>query len=93
MASTAFFMEAAKKSLREEGFLDLDDSGVGNIVLEMEKRNFQYLSLYGLDYCKQYVLGETVSITGRHYGNNLIALSVSDLSSNPSSANASLDIG
>ena len=63
MASTTFLMEAAKRSLHEEGFLDLDDSGVGDLVLEMEKRNFQYLSAFGLDYCEQYVLGEPVSIT------------------------------
>ncbi|KAF2177368.1 hypothetical protein K469DRAFT_720701 [Zopfia rhizophila CBS 207.26] len=59
MASTAFSLETAMKSLYEEGFVDLNDPEVGELVSEMEKKSFPYLSPYGLDYCKQYVLNDT----------------------------------
>ncbi len=62
-ASTAFSLEAAMKSLCEEGFIDLDDLEVGELVSNMEQRGFLYLSFYGLDYCKQYVLDDTVRAT------------------------------
>jgi hypothetical protein len=62
MASTVFSLELAKESLSEdeEGFFDLKDLAVGDGVLEMEKRGFDYFSEYGLDFCKQYILN-TVS--------------------------------
>lgn len=63
MASTVFSLEAALKSLREEGFIDLNDSDVGELVLEMEQRGFPYLSPYGLDYCNRYVLKDAVRVT------------------------------
>lgn len=54
MASTVFSLELAKESLSEdeEGFFDLKDLAVGDGVLEMEKRGFDYFSEYGLDFCK-----------------------------------------
>lgn len=51
------------KSLHEEGFLDLNDPEVGELVSEMELKGFPYLSSYGLDYCKQYILNDTVKVT------------------------------
>lgn len=63
MASTAFSLEAALKSLREDGFVDLYDSDLGELVFEMEQRGFPYLSPYGLDYCDRYVLKDAVTIT------------------------------
>ncbi|KAB2099594.1 hypothetical protein AG0111_0g12091 [Alternaria gaisen] len=56
MASTTFSLEAALRSLDEEGYVVLEDTGVGGIVSEMEQREFAFLSPYGLDYCKQHVL-------------------------------------
>ncbi|PSN58808.1 hypothetical protein BS50DRAFT_580453 [Corynespora cassiicola Philippines] len=44
MASTAFSLEAPMKTLYEEGFLDLDDPKVGELVLEVEQRGFPYVS-------------------------------------------------
>jgi len=63
MASTAFSLEAALKSLREEGFLDLNDPEAGELVSEMEQKGFPYLSPYGLDYCRQHILNDTVKAT------------------------------
>ncbi|PVH69048.1 hypothetical protein DL98DRAFT_506210 [Cadophora sp. DSE1049] len=60
MASTEFSLEAANKSLSEEGFFALEDSVVGEGILEMEKRGFEYFSEYGLDFCKQHVLNERI---------------------------------
>lgn len=60
MASTAFSLDAAVKSITEEGFVDLEDPSVGELVLEMEQMRFALLSPYGLDYCKKNILGETV---------------------------------
>jgi hypothetical protein len=58
MASTVFSLELANESLSEEGFFDLKDVAVGDGILEMEKRGFEYFSEYGLDFCKQHVLNE-----------------------------------
>jgi hypothetical protein len=44
MESTAFSLEAATKSLREDG-LDLNEPTVGDPILGMEQRGFQHLSL------------------------------------------------
>ncbi|KAF1840118.1 uncharacterized protein K460DRAFT_410724 [Cucurbitaria berberidis CBS 394.84] len=59
MAPTAFSLEAALQSLLEEGYFILEDAGVGGIVSEMEQSGFDFLSPYGLDYCKQHVLDNT----------------------------------
>lgn len=60
MASTIFSLEVAKKSLRDEGFFDFNDSTVGEHISEMARKAFPYLSEYGLDFCKQHVLDDVV---------------------------------
>lgn len=60
MVSTAFSLDAAVKSISEDGFVDLEDMLAGEQVSEMEQKLFALLSLYGLDYCKNNILGNTV---------------------------------
>lgn len=60
MASMEFSLEAAAKSLTEEGFVDLHDLLVGKHVSEMEQKGFAFLSPYGLEYCDQHVLSNPV---------------------------------
>ena len=60
MASATFALEVANKSLRDEGFFDLNNPSVGEHISEMEQRAFPYFSEYGLDFCKQYVLDDAV---------------------------------
>jgi len=58
MASTEFSLDAATKSLCEDGYLVLNDPEIGKLVREMEQKGFQHLSLlspYGFEYCKQHV--------------------------------------
>jgi hypothetical protein len=64
MASTVFSVDVAKRSLFEEGFFNSKDLAVGEGILEMERRGFEYFLEYGLDFCKQHILN-TVSET-RH---------------------------
>ena len=47
-----FSLDVAKRSLVEESFLDLDESVVGEHVLEMEKKGFPYPTEYSLDFLK-----------------------------------------
>lgn len=61
MALATFSLEAALRSLNKEGFVILEDAGVGDIISEMEKNKFAFLSPYGLDYCKHHVLENAVS--------------------------------
>jgi hypothetical protein len=59
------FLQTAKKSLHEDGYLILDDSEVGRYVEEIAQKGFQHLSLsspYGFDYCKQHVFDHPVSV-------------------------------
>jgi hypothetical protein len=60
MASTAFSLEAAKKSLYNEGVLDLKDKEVGTLVSGMEQNGFAFLSTYGLDYLELYIFKNQV---------------------------------
>ncbi|CAG8005772.1 unnamed protein product [Penicillium olsonii] len=60
MASTAFQLDVARRTLLEEGFFDLNDSTVGDRVLEMERRGFPYLTEYGMDFCKQFAFDERI---------------------------------
>lgn len=60
-ASTAFSLEAVLQSLVEDGYVVLEDAGVGDIVSEMEQNKFAFLSPYGLDYCNRYILNNIVS--------------------------------
>jgi hypothetical protein len=61
MESAIHSVEAAKETLLTHGFLDRKDSTVGDGIQEIEKKGFEFLSEYGLDFCQQYVLN-TVSI-------------------------------
>lgn len=58
MASTALTVDMARTSLLEKGYFDLNDSTVGDRVLEMEKQGFPYLTEYGMDFCKQFAFDE-----------------------------------
>jgi hypothetical protein len=61
MAATESSSDAAAvKSLREEGFVDLHDLKVGEHVLEMQQNRFDFLSLYGLEYCNLHIIGNPV---------------------------------
>ncbi|KAH8651695.1 hypothetical protein BGZ61DRAFT_500926 [Ilyonectria robusta] len=51
-----FSPETAQRVLLDEGFVDLEDATVGDIVLEMERRDFPYLTPFGLKYCKEHIL-------------------------------------
>ncbi|KAF9730011.1 hypothetical protein PMIN06_012490 [Paraphaeosphaeria minitans] len=59
MALTEFSLEEALESVLEEGFFDFNTPEVGELVSEMERERFQFLSPYGLDYCKEHVLENT----------------------------------
>jgi hypothetical protein len=58
MVSTAFSLDAAVKSIKEDGFVHLEDTPVGELVLEMEQQGINFLSM--LDYCKNNILSDTV---------------------------------
>ncbi|KAF9765000.1 hypothetical protein IL306_002696 [Fusarium sp. DS 682] len=58
---TMFSPETAQRALLDQGFVDLEDATVGNVVLEMERRDFPYLTPFGLKYCKQHILDDEVS--------------------------------
>lgn len=62
MASITPSVDTAVKALREEGFIILDDCGVGDRVSEMEQKGFPFISPYGLDYYKQNILDNTVRV-------------------------------
>ncbi|CAI6079407.1 unnamed protein product [Clonostachys chloroleuca] len=53
-----FSLETARQALLNDGFVDLEDTTVGDIVLEMERRDFPYLTPFGLKYCKRQILGD-----------------------------------
>ncbi|KAG5748610.1 hypothetical protein H9Q72_003108 [Fusarium xylarioides] len=53
---TMFSFEIAQTALLDDGFIDLEDATVGDTVWEMEKRQFPYLTPFGLKYCKQHIL-------------------------------------
>lgn len=61
MAPTTFSAETAEGSLREEGYVNLHDSGAGAYVSEIQQRGFQYLSPHGLESCQQRVLEDVVN--------------------------------
>lgn len=92
MASSAFTLDVARRSLLEKGFFDLNDSTVGDRVLEMERRGFPYLTEYGMDFCKQFAFDE-VSRMRHSCDYHLIIFSESDLSSKPPSNGAASDTG
>jgi hypothetical protein len=55
----------ARKSVLEDGFFSMDDSVVGEHVLEMQQKDLPFTSKYGLEFCKLNVLDDTVSIGGK----------------------------
>lgn len=61
METTSFSLQTDLQLLDENGFLVLEDAGVGAIVSEMEQREFTFLSSYGLDYLKKNLLDNIVS--------------------------------
>ena len=60
MASTTFALADARKSILEDGFFSMNDSVVGEHVLEMQQRDFPFVSEYGLEFCKLNFLDDTV---------------------------------
>ncbi|CAD6445933.1 5398761d-2153-434d-b04a-641ca121d054 [Sclerotinia trifoliorum] len=75
MESTKFSPEAVKESLFQEGFFYLEDLAVGEGILEMEKRGFEYFSEYGLNFCKQHILNARImSIAESFFGDETCIL-------------------
>jgi hypothetical protein len=63
MESTASPLETAKKTLIEEGFVDLGDSSVGQHVCEFEQKEFPFYTEDGMDFLMQHILTNLVSKT------------------------------
>ncbi|CZS92365.1 uncharacterized protein RAG0_02776 [Rhynchosporium agropyri] len=59
MASTTFALVDARKSILDDGFLALHDSVVGGHVLDIQQKDFPFLSEYGLEFCKINFLDDT----------------------------------
>lgn len=60
------FLNTAKKSVEEVGYLVLDDMKVGEYVKEMEQKGFDNLSFFsplGREYCKQHIFRHPVNGT------------------------------
>jgi hypothetical protein len=64
-----FSLEAAQECLRDSGYVDLEDSGVGELVADMAQRSFRYWSPYGLDFCERYILKDQVRAHSGASGN------------------------
>jgi hypothetical protein len=60
MALTTFALIDTSKSILEDGFFSIDNSVVGEYILEMEQKDFPWISEYGLDFCKLNFLNNTV---------------------------------
>jgi hypothetical protein len=50
----------ARKSILEDGFFSIDNSVVGEYVLEIQQKDFPFASEYGLEFCKLNVLDDIV---------------------------------
>jgi len=61
LASTTFALVDAKKSLLKDGFFTIDDSMVGEYVLEIHQRTFPFASEYGLEFCRLNMLDDRLS--------------------------------
>jgi hypothetical protein len=94
---TMFSLETAQRALLDDGFVDLEDATVGNVVLEMERRNFPYLTPFGLKYYKQHILENEVRAPPVLLCITLLMFamisSVSGSLSNPRSASVASDTG
>ncbi|KAH7137577.1 hypothetical protein EDB81DRAFT_655809 [Dactylonectria macrodidyma] len=53
-------LEDAQRALREDGFIDLQDTRIGEYVQQMELRKFPFFSKWGLESCKTYVFDDEV---------------------------------
>jgi hypothetical protein len=51
MASTIYSVEVAKETLFKHSFLDWKDLTVRDGIQEIEKKDFEFFSEYGLDFC------------------------------------------
>jgi len=75
MESAIYSVEAAKETLFKRGFLDRKDPMVGDGIQEIEKKGFEFLSEYGLDFCQQYVLSTRIlSIVESFFGDETCIL-------------------
>ncbi|KAJ4188632.1 hypothetical protein NW759_016814 [Fusarium solani] len=50
-----FSPETAKRDLLRDGFVDLEDATVGDVVLKMKTKRFPFLTSLGLEYCRQHI--------------------------------------
>ena len=78
MASAVFSPKAAKGHIDEDGFFDIKDATVGEDVWQMECKGFPLTSEYGLDFCKERVLGDEVSTPKPCHGLYVTPYSVSE---------------
>lgn len=60
MAAGAFTAEAAARALFEDGICNLNEPDIGTRVHEYEQKHFPYSTEYGLDFCKQQVVMNSV---------------------------------
>lgn len=90
MAPTTFALVDAKKSILEDGFSSMDNSVVGEHVLEMQQKDFPFASEYSLEFCKLNFLNDMVS-KGKYIPILTNSCSISDLYSNPSFYSLVLD--
>ena len=67
MASTAFSLEVAKKSLHDEGFFDFNDSTVGEHISEMERKAFLKLEQWLIA-----IVGKRLNLEEQYIGTALI---------------------
>jgi hypothetical protein len=60
MASTTFALVDTRKSILEDRFFSIDNSVVGEHVLEIQQKDFPFVSEYSLEFCKLNILDNTV---------------------------------
>ncbi|KAK0706159.1 hypothetical protein B0T26DRAFT_725630 [Lasiosphaeria miniovina] len=58
MASSTFSLEVAERCLDEDGFFRLDNPSIGEHISDLEQKGFPWVSKYGLDFCRKYVLDD-----------------------------------
>lgn len=60
MEDSNFSVVEAKRSIDEEGYLELQSSGVGDRVAALEQDGFSFWTEDGLEFCRRNVLSENV---------------------------------
>jgi hypothetical protein len=60
MASPVVSLETAIESLQKNGYAVLDDAQVGELVLRLQQHGFQFLSQFGIDYCRDNIFKHNV---------------------------------